>query len=424
MRFVKRLLFLSLLLLFFASFCTAVFAVTLTISSPKDGMVTFDDVLMLRGNIQGAAELKVNNGIVDVAKDGSFKTALILNPGKNYVEVKATGEKGKPEVKHIRILRLITFPDVEQFIGKKGNKHWARDNVIKLATLGLVEAYPDNNFYLTRPVSRGEFATWLCRAANLPPLSLSEDVFYDVPKEHWRAPYIKAVVEEGYMNAFEGDLFWIDDGVLRGEAAEVIIKAEGAFSTGEAQMVFEDVPKTHKYAFWIGEAFKDQLVYGVSTQKRLYDPNRFMTRAESTVLFSRDKKVVKKIDVLFDFDDGFNEKSFCQINSAPIVRWVKADPATVYVDEQKIVVLTAEIVDRQGLEDIANVTVDLTGISGPPDATMFDDETNGDEKKGDGIYSLKILVKPAKTGDVQFKVKAVDRYTFEGLGKTKMMFLK
>jgi hypothetical protein len=226
------------------------------------------------------------------------------------------------------------------------------------------------------------------------------------------------------MGSFANNLFWVDDGILRGEAAEVIVKAEGGARTGEAEAVFTDIPLNHPYAFWISEAFRKHLLYGMSDQKRLYDPDRFMTRAEAAMLFGRDPKVEEEMYLLLDMNKGFGEKAFCPINSAPLVTQVKADPSTVYVGEQKVVVLTAVVIDRQGLEDLSNVTVDLTGIGGPPDATMFDDATNGDEEKNNGIFSLRILVNPTKTGDIFFKVRAVDRYTFEGFGETKIMVLE
>ena len=231
------------------------------IFDPQDKTKTFSEILMLRGQVEGKGELKVNGRAIKVGEDGTFACGLVLNPGKNLVEVRRE-EQGQK----LRVLKLVSFPDIEELYD--GKKHWARGQIVYLATLGIIEGEPDGNFYPGRAISRGEFATWVARAKKLPLPSLTEDVFFDVPKEHWRAPYIKAVVEAGLMVPFSKDIFGIDEPISRREAAEVAIKTEGLGIVKKIVPLFKDVPKEEKGAEPIYTAWERGLVIGISRMFR------------------------------------------------------------------------------------------------------------------------------------------------------------
>ncbi len=196
-------------------------AAEIQIIDPTDKFRTFDQIVMMEGKITPAAELRIENVPFTPQTDGSFSCGLVLKPGKNLVVVRSGQEEKK-----LRLLRLITFPDIEA--DEQNRPHWARGPIAYLATLGIVEGYPDGNFYPNNPVTRGEFATWLAKAENLPAAPPVEDVFFDVPKEHWRAPYVKAVTAANLMSAYPNGMFGIDDPLARSEAAALAVRAEGA----------------------------------------------------------------------------------------------------------------------------------------------------------------------------------------------------
>jgi len=377
------------------------------IFDPQDKTKTFSEILMLRGQVEGKGELKVNGRAIKVGEDGTFTCGLVLNPGKNLVEVRRE-EQGQK----LRVLKLVSFPDIEELYD--GKKHWARGQIVYLATLGIIEGEPDGNFYPGRAISRGEFATWVARAKKLPLPSLTEDVFFDVPKEHWRAPYIKAVVEAGLMVPFSKDIFGIDEPISRREAAEVAIKTEGLGIVKKIVPLFKDVPKEEKGAEPIYTAWERGLVIGVSKDIPVYDPARALTRAEAATLISRFSSAQASIQFLSDFEVGYTSERLCGVNVSPEILSFSIYPLEVSLRKTTTLKLRAQVASREGFSPLARVKVDLTPLGGLPDAEMFDDGTRGDETARDLIYSLNVSYTPQETGEKRLRVVATDKLGWEG----------
>lgn len=379
----------------------------LHIKEPTDKLITLKPVIKITGKTLEIKKLVINGILVDIGENGDFEAFLKLHPGKNFVKVSAIPVEGKKIIKTIRILMLVTFADLEILYGRK--KHWARKEIINLVTLEIIEGYPDGNFYPKRWISRGELATWLARTMNLSLRSPKEDVFYDVPKEHWRAPHIKAVVDAEYMKGRSRNLFGVSDAALRSEAIQVIRKTLRIPIPDKVISVFEDVPLSHKAAGDIYAAYLRKLVKGFSLTRKIFKPSGYITRAQAATLFFRVPSVRKKVRVLYNFAKGFDKKALCKISTPPVVIWLEIDPSEIILGEKSWLTISSNVTDRQGLEDLSRVTVDLTKIGGPPDADMFDDGSHGDEREGDGIYTLKVLASPKDTGEKKIEVNAVDR---------------
>ena len=412
-RKMRKIPFFLLLLLLCASTARS----EIFIQEPRDQLTTFGATVTLRGRVKDLEALRVNERALGLKPGGGFTCGLILKRGKNYIEVRADGS-----VKELRILSLKTFPDIEALY--EGKKHWARNQIIHLATLGYVEGYPDDNFYPSQPVTRGELATWIARVKNLPVPALTGDVFFDVPKEHWRAPYIKAVTDAGFMKSYSKELFGVDDPISRREAAEVAVISEGLEVVEKIKPLFIDVPEQEKGATPIYVARKSGLVIGVYEEVPVFDPDRAMTRAEAAVLLSRFKRSMESIRGLFDFDTGYSPASFCGVNVAPEIISFTLDPKSVRVNQKSTVRLRAEVASRQGFAAISNLKVDLSEIGGLPDTEMFDDGTHGDEVAGDLVYSLNISLEPKESGSKILTVSVVDRLGWESNKPADLLILE
>ncbi|MGB9613333.1 MAG: S-layer homology domain-containing protein [Candidatus Margulisiibacteriota bacterium] len=384
---------------------------------PEDKSRTFAEILWLRGKVEGTGSLFVNNQFLKTTPDGSFSCGLVLNPGKNLVELRR--EKQKQE---IRILRLVSYPDIEELYDQK--KHWARGQIVYLSTLGIIEGEPDGNFYPGRAISRGEFATWLARAKNLPLSVLTQDVFFDVPKEHWRAPYIKAVVDAGLIVPYNRELFGIDDPISRREAAEIAVRTEGLGIVKKIIPLFKDVPKEEKGAEPIYTAWERGLVIGVSKDIPVYDPARALTRAEAATLIYRFSMVQTSINHLNNYELGYDSSRYCSLNVSPEVIAFKVEPFQVRIQQTSSLKIRAEIASRESFSPMAKVRVDLTPLGGIPDAEMFDDGTHGDEKENDLVYSLNVSYTPSEPGEKILKVIATDKLGWEGKKETSLLVVK
>ena len=401
---------------FLIFFCSAASASFINVDQPKDKTTTYQEVLTLSGNSSGLDALSINNIPIDIKADGSFSCGLVLARGKNYVEIKSWDKKGKFQVKSLRILRLVSFPDVE--IRYENKEHWARSEVVTLASLGIIEGYPDGNFYLYQAETRGELATWIIRAKGIPVYQTLTDVFFDVPKEHWRAPYIKAAYDNGLMQPISPNVFGIDDTVTRAEAAGVALKVEGSKFISEIESAFNDVPETHPYYAAIEKSKESGLVKGISRKFPIFEPNREITRAEAAIVISRFNRVKLLASWLYDFEQGFSEKYYCKINTPPEISSVSVNPQRFSIfDENMLLTLKARIYDREGLQDIFSVKSDISSLGGPPDAEMRGNGTNGE-------YTLQFTPTIESWGEKAITVTATDKYSSTGSGQTSVTVVR
>ena len=402
--------------LFFVWFlCAAAGAASITIDQPINNTSTYQDVLALSGSSDGIKTISVNDVVVDIKDDGAFSCGLVLNPGKNYVLTKSWDKEGKFRQSSLKILRLISFPDVEQLYEKK--EHWARNEVITLATLGIIEGYPDGNFYLYQALTKGEMATWIIRAKGISVYQTLTDVFFDVPKEQWRAPYIKAVYDTGLMRPMSANVFGIDDTITRAEAAGIALSVEGSKFISELESAFNDVPKSHPFFAAIEKSKESGLVEGISRKMLIFEPNREITRAETAIMLSRFNRIKLLSDWLYDFDSGFTEKSICKINTAPEVASLTAAPQRFSIfDENVVITFKARIYDREGTNEVYSVKADISSLGGPPDAEMRVG-TNGE-------YSLRFTPTVESWGEKFISATATDKYGSTGTGQTSLTVVR
>jgi hypothetical protein len=89
--------------------------------------------------------------------------------------------------------------------------------------MGVIDATPQADFTQAAAVTRGELASWLVKAANIPLPKVTSAVFQDVPANHPQAPFIKAAVDYNLMKA-SGNKFNPDIPVSKSEAQEIFKK--------------------------------------------------------------------------------------------------------------------------------------------------------------------------------------------------------
>lgn len=410
---MRNFLLSALLVLFL---CSAGNASLLTISQPKDKIIASQEVIMLTGSGPGLRSITVNNAPIEMDAAGNFSCGLILAPGKNFVEVVGWNSTGQAEKKTLRILRTLSFEDADETYDN--HRHWARHEVVTLATLGIIEGYPDGDFYLNQAATRGEFATWVIKAKGIKVYPVSKDVFFDVPKEHWRAPYIKAAYDKHYMKAVSPNNFGIDDPLMRSEATRIAVAAEGGNFTKEINALFYDVPKSSPFYAEIEKSKEKGLIKGVSHKVPLFQPKRDLTRAEATILLFRFSRVKWLEKWLFDFSQGYSARSFCKINTPPKVNSVSIDPQSFSIfDENTSVTVRAEVSNREGMTDILHVRADLTALGGAPDAEMKFNGDDNDARRASGEYLLQLNPTVEAWGEKTVTVTAIDRYGWSAAGR-------
>ena len=389
--------------IFSASFC-AFSAGKLVVSDPKDRTTTQNTRLFVSGTAVYGRPLKVNDVNVVVEPDGAFEAAALLRPGKNLVLVESGSNAAQKESYRARILRIVTFDDIENY--SAGKPHWSKRQVVNLATLGIIEGYPDNTFLPEQAITRGELATWLARAKGLKVFAPKADVFFDVPKEHWRAPYIKAVTDLGFMKEERKNKFGIDDTITRSDAVETFVKAFGLRAVTGKRPPFDDVPETAAYFPSIKAAYDNGMIIGYPGKKRMFGPQINMKRSEASLLIASLPVIRPRLSDMYDFERGYTAQQLCRIGTRPIIKSAEVYPSTVASDGKSAIRITATITDEQGQEDISLVWADITAIMGPNDAKMSKNEK--------GVYELDVNVTSESTkGEKLITVKALDKTGLE-----------
>jgi hypothetical protein len=108
------------------------------------------------------------------------------------------------------------FPDLES--------HWARDYILALFQLRMIQGYADGSFQPDSPITREEVATILQRALALLPLE-HPPPFTDVPADSWAYSPVQAVVANGLMVGFPDGSFHPASPATRAEACIVSARA-------------------------------------------------------------------------------------------------------------------------------------------------------------------------------------------------------
>ena len=99
-------------------------------------------------------------------------------------------------INRLNSTELITFPDLKE-------NYWAHDDIIKVATAGIMEGYPDGTFGVTNNVTRAEAATIINRMLNRIPdenyIKENNITGFSDIKNHWA--YLQ-IVEATYKHEF------------------------------------------------------------------------------------------------------------------------------------------------------------------------------------------------------------------------------
>ncbi len=103
--------------------------------------------------------------------------------------------------------------------------------------------------------------------------------------------------------------------------------------------------------------------------------------------------------------------SMVLINVGPSVIEVNIEPDTAIADGRSLILITAEVEDDNGLEDIDTVTVDLSKVGGSGAQTLYDTGTRGDETRDDGIFSYEtVIADGTPEADYKIDVTATDSF--------------
>jgi hypothetical protein len=287
------------------------FSLTYGIAPPKvitDPLVTTPDKVITtetQVKVAGTAvderivEVKIKGLKVALSPRGEFTADVSLQLGKNAIVVEGFDRDGKLiAADKLRVLRLITYPDVRR-------DYWAAEQIGYIGTLDIVKGYPDGGFKPSGNITRAEVSTLLIRTKaggddKVKPATLQ--IFKDVPIKHWAAKYINQAAIDDIVKGYPKQIFKPAANITRAEGVMMV----GRFGSVEAipyNNEFKDVKASHWAAKMIAGAFKESMLLFLKTEP--FQPNKKLTRAESVELLYRTRPVRGLINTLLDFEQGY-----------------------------------------------------------------------------------------------------------------------
>lgn len=102
------------------------------------------------------------------------------------------------------------------------NNHWAKGNIEKLIATGAVSGYPDGTFKPDKTITRAEFASILCNVFKFE--DKGNNIFADT-KEHWAKENISKAASAGVVSGYDKYNFGPDDLITREQMAVMIARA-------------------------------------------------------------------------------------------------------------------------------------------------------------------------------------------------------
>ena len=265
----------------------------LSITKPKDKTITRSAQIVVEGSMEGMSLLEIGGKKVDLSLK-TFSLPVDLSIGINNILINAKTGGGKEIKQNIRVLRLKTFPDVSA-------NYWAVNPIEYLATLGIIEGFPDGTFKPENSLTRAEFSTLLIRTKGEIG-GISESFFPDVLDTHWAASFINTAAKENLVIGYPDFKFRPNNPITRAEGITVINRFDKLEKEKGFLRVFYDIPLTHWAAPPIFAAKKAGILEYLKEESNFL-PKRKLNRGEAAEIISKTKYGEEAIGWLLSFGE-------------------------------------------------------------------------------------------------------------------------
>ena len=173
--------------------------------------------------------------------------------------------------------------------------HWAADNILFVASRGLLSGTSDTTFSPNTGMTRGMFVTALGRLAGINPDSYKTGKFTDVKADAYYAPYVNWAAQTGIVEGVTAITFAPDTNINREQMAVIMVNY--------AKKLGYDLPKTlqavtfadnAQISSWAKDAVKSMQQAGILAGKNenKFDPKGTATRAEVATVLRRFVEIV------------------------------------------------------------------------------------------------------------------------------------
>lgn len=255
----------------------------IVVEVPLDKTLTFESTTPVIGYVAdtGIRTLSINGLPLKFGLKGEFSTVADLTLRKNAVVLEGRNRDAKMiGTKKLRLLRLVTFPDVPV-------SYWDAVGISLLAMTDIITGYPDGSFKPEGNITRAEMCTLLMKAKTTGKRVTGAPAgFSDVALGHWAAPFIARAADEGVVLGYPDGTFKPKNNITRAEGLAMVARfasVEKSYYTAE----FPDVNYKHWAADIIAGSYKEGMLKFLDGKN--FEPNRLLSRSEAVEVIYRTK---------------------------------------------------------------------------------------------------------------------------------------
>ena len=214
--------------------------------------------------------------------------------------------------------------------------HWAADNILFVASRGLLSGTSDTTFSPNTGMTRGMFVTALGRLAGINPDSYKTGKFTDVKADAYYAPYVNWAAQTGIVTGVTATTFAPDTNINREQMA--VIMENYAAKLGYT------VPKTLEavtfadnasISSWAKEAVKSMQQAGILAGKtnNRFDPAGTATRAEVATVLRRFVEIIIDPQAANGWQQNDSGQWSYYRNGEPVKGWLSENQKWYWLDK-------------------------------------------------------------------------------------------
>ena len=215
-------------------------------------------------------------------------------------------------------------------------KHWAADNILFVASRGLLSGTGDTTFSPNTGMTRGMFVTALGRLAGINPDSYKTGKFTDVKADAYYAPYVNWAAQTGIVDGVTATTFAPDTNINREQMA-VIMKNYAAKLGYTVPKPLEAVTFADNASIssWAKEAVRAMQQAGILAGKtnNRFDPAGTATRAEVATVLRRFVEIVIDPQAANGWQQNDSGQWSYYRNGEPVKGWLSDDQKWYWLDK-------------------------------------------------------------------------------------------
>lgn len=180
--------------------------------------------------------------------------------------------------------RLISIKD-NSYVYSDISTHWAKDGILKLSYMEILEGFPDGSMRPDRTLTREEFIVMLVRAIDLPLADTNGYSYQDVELSRWSSKYIAAAKSKGLLDIYSQSMMYPAKTITREEMAVIAANVVKNVPISRPSRSFTDIDASYKYNDSINIVTSLGIIMGMPDGS--FKPYNSSTRAQAAVVIQR-----------------------------------------------------------------------------------------------------------------------------------------